>query len=128
MARKPKPPKQTHIRVRLDNDLLARLEKERAANGRTLTGEIVYRLEDSFQQQDLHKLIAIAATTSAQVILEAAQKYSDEERALQIMEAGAKQGLGVTGPMHRSVVLAVVEAMRAAGFGQNEPPEDDKNK
>jgi hypothetical protein len=66
MPRKPKPPEQTHIRVRIDNDLLSRLEKERAANGRTLTGEVVFRLEQSFRQQDVRKIIEDTAEATVQ--------------------------------------------------------------
>jgi hypothetical protein len=41
-----------HLRVRIDPKLLERLEKSRAKNGRTLTGEIVERLEESFRRDD----------------------------------------------------------------------------
>jgi septal ring factor EnvC (AmiA/AmiB activator) len=37
-----------HLRVRIEPKLIARLEKAREANGNTLTGEIVSRLEASF--------------------------------------------------------------------------------
>jgi hypothetical protein len=64
MARKP-PKKQTHIRVRIDNDLLTRLEKERFANSRTRDGEIIHRLEESFRRQDVGEIIKEAARTAA---------------------------------------------------------------
>jgi hypothetical protein len=70
MPRKPKQPKQTHIRVRLDNDLLDRLEKERWAHERTLTGEIVFRLEQSFRQQDLRKIIEDTAEKAVDLALQ----------------------------------------------------------
>jgi hypothetical protein len=41
-----------HLRVRIEPRLLARLEKAREMNGRTLTGEIVQRLEESFRRRD----------------------------------------------------------------------------
>src|SRR5258706_11423872 len=41
-----------HLRVRIEPKLLARLEKSREKNGRTLTGEIVARLEKSFRTDD----------------------------------------------------------------------------
>jgi hypothetical protein len=49
MPRKDKVP---HLRLRLDPDLLARLEKSRAKAGRTLTGEITLRLERSFRRDE----------------------------------------------------------------------------
>jgi hypothetical protein len=46
-------PKETpHLRVRIEPKLLAKLEKSREKNGRTLTGEIVARLEESFRTDD----------------------------------------------------------------------------
>lgn len=48
MAKDSKP----HLRVRIEPRLLARLEKSREKNGRTLTGEIVERLEQSFRRDD----------------------------------------------------------------------------
>jgi sugar/nucleoside kinase (ribokinase family) len=41
-----------HLRVRIEPKLLARLEKSRQKSGRTLTGEIVERLEESFRRDD----------------------------------------------------------------------------
>jgi hypothetical protein len=65
MPRKTKAPKQVHIRVRLDQSLLDRLEKVRTANGRTLTGEITERLVRSFEQQDVYAFIQHTAQTTA---------------------------------------------------------------
>jgi hypothetical protein len=42
-----------HIRLRIDPARLARLEKSAEKNGRTLTGEIIHRLDASFQREDL---------------------------------------------------------------------------
>jgi hypothetical protein len=41
-----------HLRVRIEPKLLQRLEKSREKSGRTLTGEIVERLEESFRRDD----------------------------------------------------------------------------
>jgi hypothetical protein len=41
-----------HLRIRIEPKLLAKLEKSREKNGHTLTGEIVTRLEQSFQTDD----------------------------------------------------------------------------
>jgi hypothetical protein len=41
-----------HLRVRMEPELLARLERAREKAGRTLTGEIVHRIERSFQRDD----------------------------------------------------------------------------
>ena len=46
-----------HLRVRIEPSLLARLEKSRAKSGRTLTGEIVQRLEHSFHKDDTQQFI-----------------------------------------------------------------------
>jgi hypothetical protein len=50
MARKPK--ETTHLRVRIESALLARLEKAREKSGRTLTGEIVHRIELTFRKEE----------------------------------------------------------------------------
>jgi len=42
----------THLRVRVDPKLLSRLERAREANGNTLTGEIVDRLEASYAKDE----------------------------------------------------------------------------
>jgi hypothetical protein len=55
MPRKQETP---HLRVRIEPRLLARLEKAREKSGRTLTGEIVSRLESSFRRDDREELIA----------------------------------------------------------------------
>jgi hypothetical protein len=41
-----------HLRIRIEPELLARLEKSRAANSRTLTGEIVHRIEQTYRKED----------------------------------------------------------------------------
>jgi hypothetical protein len=47
-----KPTETPHLRVRIEPKLLAKLEKSRERKGRTLTGEIVERLEESFRNDD----------------------------------------------------------------------------
>jgi Arc-like DNA binding domain len=51
MAKKTK--EAPHLRVRIDPIRLARLEKAAETNGRTLTGEIVHRLDESFRRLDV---------------------------------------------------------------------------
>jgi len=49
-----KAPKQPpHLRIRLEPNLLERLEKSREMHGRTLTGEIAVRLEGSFDSETI---------------------------------------------------------------------------
>jgi hypothetical protein len=54
----PKGKELPHLRVRIEPKLLARLEKAREKSGRTLTGEIVSRIEQSFRREDHEELIA----------------------------------------------------------------------
>jgi hypothetical protein len=56
----------SHLRVRIEPKLLARLEKSRERNGHTLTGEIVARLEQSFEKEDRGALVR-EAVKSAQL-------------------------------------------------------------
>jgi hypothetical protein len=67
-----------HLRVRIEPKLLARLEKAREANGNTLTGEIVARLEESFSTADK---IALFKEAQEQRINELRQGI-DDTRAL----------------------------------------------
>ena len=50
MARKAKDT--PHLRLRIEQSLLARLQKSAEKNERTLTGEIVHRLDGSFRRDD----------------------------------------------------------------------------
>jgi hypothetical protein len=67
----PKSKEAPHLRVRLKPRLLARLEKAREKTGRTMTGEIEWRLDQSFQREDHEewelraKQLATAAATTA---------------------------------------------------------------
>jgi hypothetical protein len=54
-----------HLRLRVEPELLAQLEKSRQRGGRTITGEIVRRLELSFTRE---KIRASAADTAATMI------------------------------------------------------------
>jgi hypothetical protein len=47
-----------HLRVRIEPKLLERLEKARKWHRRTMTGEIVERLENSFRQDDITDAIS----------------------------------------------------------------------
>jgi hypothetical protein len=57
-----------HLRVRIEPRLLARLEKARELNRRTLTGEIVERLEESFRREDQQALIAATISGLVQIL------------------------------------------------------------
>src|SRR5262245_41066059 len=82
MAQKPK--KAPHLRVRLEPVLLARLEKSRAKIGRTLTGEIAHRLEQSFQREDQEELIRATVRhmieTADETLLSGLFKYLPPEQ------------------------------------------------
>jgi hypothetical protein len=58
-----------HLRVRIEPNLLARLEKARSKSGRTLTGEIVARLEHSFHRDDTKELLDEAALRFREQVL-----------------------------------------------------------
>ena len=60
-----------HLRIRIEPRLLARLEKSRGKNGRTLTGEIVERLEESFRREDRRAEWEAIAKTAATTALQA---------------------------------------------------------
>jgi Arc-like DNA binding dprotein len=62
----PKSKEAPHLRVRIEPRLLARLEKARERTGRTMTGEIVERLRQSFQREDQQELAVNAVTTALQ--------------------------------------------------------------
>jgi TraY domain len=59
MARKAKVT--PHLRLRVEPSLLARLEKSAEKNGRTLTGEIVDRLDASFKRDDMQAYVDATA-------------------------------------------------------------------
>ena len=58
------------IMTRLPEGLRQRLENEAARNGRSMNGEIIQRLERSFERDDHRKLIQDTATATAGTALE----------------------------------------------------------
>jgi len=60
----------THIRLRLSDALMRRLEKAREKKRTTLTGEIISRLEQSFQREDQAELIKQVATAAVTATLD----------------------------------------------------------
>jgi hypothetical protein len=69
MARKAKDT--PHLRVRVEPSLLARLEKAAEKNERTLNGEIVRRLEESFKRDDVQGYIDATAQSIAEKLVAA---------------------------------------------------------
>jgi hypothetical protein len=61
-----------HLRIRIEPRLLGRLEKSREKSGRTLTGEIVERLEASFQREDRQAELETAAERGVERFLKRA--------------------------------------------------------
>ena len=59
-----------HLRLRFDERLRRRLEREADQNRRSMNAEIIDRLEKSFAKQDQQKLLDAVATTSAVKALE----------------------------------------------------------
>jgi hypothetical protein len=74
MARKAK--ETPHLRLRIEPSLLARLEKSAEKNGRTLTGEIVDRLDASFKRDDTQGYIDATAQRIAEKLLAASDPFS----------------------------------------------------
>jgi ribosomal protein L16 Arg81 hydroxylase len=85
MPRKQETP---HLRVRIEPRLLARLEKAREKSRRTLTGEIVSRLESSFRRDDQEELIAetVDKTLAALRALRAQEQSLDAQLQRQLSE------------------------------------------
>jgi hypothetical protein len=77
-----KPSREPHLRIRIESKLLGKLEKSREKNGHTLTGEIVARLEQSFQTDDR---IAIYIET-AEKRIEDCKRHYDESLAARSKE------------------------------------------
>jgi hypothetical protein len=69
MARKAK--NTPHLRVRVEPSLLARLDKAAEKNERTLNGEIVRRLEESFKREDMQGYIDATAARISERLLAA---------------------------------------------------------
>lgn len=89
----PKGRESPHLRVRIEPRLLARLEKAREKSGRTLTGEIVSRLEQSFQREDRTELAVQAATTALErfSVVRVGAPTRDESQAEPAKPADANQ-------------------------------------
>jgi Arc-like DNA binding domain len=81
MARKAKDT--PHLRLRIEPSLLGRLEKSAEKNGRTLTGEIVDRLDASFKRDDMQAYVDATAQRIAEKLLAAAAPDSVASRAIQ---------------------------------------------
>jgi hypothetical protein len=80
MARVPK--ETSHLRVRIEPRLLARLERAREKSGRTLTGEIVERLEESFRRDDtLERSEAVASKAAWEAATRAVVEWARIQRA-----------------------------------------------
>lgn len=58
----------SHLRLRVEATLLAKLEKAAEKNGRTLTGEITHRLEESFAKEDMIATIEAVADRLAEKV------------------------------------------------------------
>jgi hypothetical protein len=66
-----------HLRVRIEPRLLERLEKAREKGGRTLTGEIVSRLEQSFRRQDEVQLLTSLLRTALDNLIDGQAELKD---------------------------------------------------
>jgi hypothetical protein len=68
-----------HLRLRVEPGLLARLEKSAEKNERTLTGEIVHRLEASFTKDDMQAYLDAQAQQITEKLMAAvAGKGNDQ--------------------------------------------------
>jgi hypothetical protein len=65
-----------HLRLRVEPALLTRLEKSAEKNGRTLTGEIVDRLDASFKRDDMQAYVDATAQSIAEKLLAASNPDS----------------------------------------------------
>jgi hypothetical protein len=76
-----KAPKQLpHLRIRIEPKLLNRLEKSREKGGNTLTGEIVARLEQSFETEDR---MAVFKEAMEKRLQDEKQRLQDSERQME---------------------------------------------
>lgn len=78
MARKSK--ETPHLRLRVEPSLLTRLEKAAEKNERTLTGEIVHRLEGSFRRDDLEQYLDAQGKHITETLLAALAAKEGSER------------------------------------------------
>jgi hypothetical protein len=84
MARKAKVT--PHLRLRVEPSLLARLEKSAQKNGRTLTGEIVDRLDASFKRDDMQAFVDATAQRIAEKLLAATGSGASEAAERKIID------------------------------------------
>ena len=75
----------THVRVRIDAKLLARLEKERRFCRRTLTGEIIERLENSFVHDDITYAVSGVESEVSSVADELSHGFNEVDKQLKLM-------------------------------------------
>jgi hypothetical protein len=107
-----------HLRIRLEPALLARLEKAREKTGRTLTGEIAKRLEQSFRRDDQQDLIA--ATVDQTLTAYGANLVANMKAA--IMEARGLVSPPAT-PSYSGIVGPLTDPRRSA---EQAPSESEK--
>jgi Arc-like DNA binding domain len=81
MAAKPK--EGPHLRVRLPPKMLERLEKSREKEGRTLTGEIVHRIDESFRRDTTREQIAAMGAMIADLMIDVASGATSDKTTLQ---------------------------------------------
>lgn len=67
MSRKPND--QVQLKLRFDERLRKRLEREAAMNNRSLNGEIIHRLEQSLTMRDFIQATAIATASAVSDLL-----------------------------------------------------------
>jgi hypothetical protein len=60
----------THLRLRIEPKLLQRLTNAAEKNMRTLTGEIIERLEDSFRPQEQQQLVTATVENTLSVLVD----------------------------------------------------------
>jgi hypothetical protein len=75
-----------HLRLRVEPSLLARLQKSADKNGRTLTGEIVDRLDASFKRDDMQAFMEATAQKISEKLLAAAQSGASEAAKRKIVD------------------------------------------
>ena len=89
-----KKPKETpHLRLRIGPELLARLEKSREKTGRTLTGEIVARLQSSFRREDNEALIVETIDKTIEALRAAMPEPTPEQQAMSRAENARIRGI-----------------------------------
>lgn len=75
----------THLRIRIEPKLLERLEREQKRHRRTLTGEIIERLENSFRQDDISYAVSSVESEVSSVADEVDSMYRALDRELKLL-------------------------------------------